>query len=51
MTNDRTTAPDVKVVCQDGAEGVCHTMPPATTTTVGEGYAGTHGPVVHVAPC
>jgi hypothetical protein len=51
VTNDCTTALDVKVVYQDGAEGVCHTAPPATTTTVGEGYAGTHGSVVHVGLC
>lgn len=41
----------VAVVYQDGAAGVCSTLPPGAYTTVGEGYLGSHGHADHLALC
>ncbi|MFF8382341.1 alpha-amylase [Streptomyces kanasensis] len=51
VTNDCATSLDVKVVYEDGAEGLCHPAQPGTTTTIGEGYTGRHGHVAYVATC
>lgn len=41
----------VMVVYQDGATGLCSTLPPGATRTVGEGYLGQHGHPDHLAVC
>ncbi|MCQ8832029.1 hypothetical protein [Streptomyces malaysiensis] len=41
----------VMVVYQDGATGLCSTLPPGAYRTVGEGYLGRHGHSGHLAVC
>ncbi|QIJ60751.1 alpha-amylase [Streptomyces sp. JB150] len=41
----------VKVVYQDGAEGLCRTAAPNETVTLGDGYAGPHGQARYIALC
>ncbi|HZF89088.1 hypothetical protein [Streptomyces sp.] len=45
------TALTLKVVYQDGAEGLCHTVSDGNVTTIGEGYLGSHGHARHIALC
>ncbi|GAB7106713.1 hypothetical protein JCM4814A_50270 [Streptomyces phaeofaciens JCM 4814] len=49
--NDCAETATVKVVYQDGAEGLCHTVRPGEVTTIGEGYLGLHGHAAYVALC
>ncbi|MFI1166875.1 alpha-amylase [Streptomyces sp. NPDC020801] len=49
--NNCATTMTVKVVYVDGAEGLCYTLPPGETTTVGEGYLGQHGHADVLALC
>ncbi|MEV5343324.1 hypothetical protein AB0K93_33350 [Streptomyces sp. NPDC052676] len=41
----------VKVVYQDGAEGLCHSVAPDHVVTIGEGYIGRHGQAQYLALC
>jgi hypothetical protein len=41
----------VKVVYQDGAEGLCRTMAHNEIVTLGDGYAGPHGQAQFLALC
>ncbi|MEV5320891.1 hypothetical protein AB0K92_25130 [Streptomyces sp. NPDC052687] len=41
----------VKVVYQDGAEGLCRTAAPHEIVTLGDGYAGPHGQARYIALC
>jgi len=45
------TALTLKAVYQDGVEGLCHTVPAGTVTTIGEGYLGSHGHAQYIALC
>ncbi|CQR60689.1 hypothetical protein [Streptomyces leeuwenhoekii] len=49
--NDCAVPMTVKVVYQDGAEGLCHTVRPGEITTVGEGYLGSYGHARYAALC
>ncbi|MEU0007203.1 alpha-amylase [Streptomyces sp. NPDC006314] len=51
VANDCSDTVSVMVVYQDGATGLCHTVPPGAFTTVGEGYLGQHGHTDHLAVC
>lgn len=41
----------VKVVYQDGAEGLCRTVPHNEIVTLGDGYVGPHGQAQSLALC
>ncbi|MEU6591360.1 alpha-amylase [Streptomyces sp. NPDC046881] len=41
----------VRVVYRDGATGLCYTLPPGASRTVGEGYLGAHGHPGHLDLC
>lgn len=41
----------VRVVYQDGAEGLCHSVAPDHVVTIGEGYIGRHGQAQYLALC
>ncbi|TMU98116.1 hypothetical protein FGK60_09845 [Streptomyces sp. DASNCL29] len=49
--NNCTDTVSVMVVYQDGATGLCSTLPPGAYSTVGEGYLGQHGHPDHLAVC
>jgi hypothetical protein len=49
--NDCAVTMTVKVVHQDGAEGLCHAVRPGEITTVAEGYLGAHGHARYAALC
>ncbi|MFJ4585532.1 alpha-amylase [Streptomyces echinatus] len=49
--NDCADTVTVMVVYQDGATGLCQTLPPGASRTVGEGYLGQHGHADHLAVC
>ncbi|MER6470898.1 hypothetical protein [Streptomyces collinus] len=49
--NNCAYAVSVKVVYQDGATGLCSTLPARASATVGEGYLGQHGHSDHLAAC
>ncbi|QTD96612.1 Alpha-amylase inhibitor Paim-2 [Streptomyces cyanogenus] len=49
--NDCASTVGVRVVYRDGATGLCYSLPPGVTRTVGEGYLGQHGHPDHLAAC
>ncbi|MEU4038760.1 alpha-amylase [Streptomyces collinus] len=49
--NNCADAVAVMVVYQDGATGLCYTLPAGASATVGEGYLGQHGHPDHLAAC
>ncbi|MEV7688935.1 hypothetical protein ACFW1F_37340 [Streptomyces bungoensis] len=50
-SNDCTDTLSVATVYQDGATGLCYTLPSGAFSTVGEGYLGQHGHADHLALC
>ncbi|MEU2057930.1 hypothetical protein [Streptomyces bungoensis] len=50
-SNDCADTVSVATVYQDGATGLCYTLPSGAFSTVGEGYLGLHGHADHLALC